>query len=106
MVSLHEVYTIKIWWKPVQFPWCTPDFNEVSSFCGNVMEILFTDRRDMVSLHEVYTIKIWWKPVQFPWCTPDFNEVSSFCGNVMEILCKLDTYTKISIVESIPLRPV
>ncbi|EXX70810.1 hypothetical protein RirG_084140 [Rhizophagus irregularis DAOM 197198w] len=60
----------------------------------------------MVSLHEVYTIKIWWKPVQFPWCTPDFNEVSSFCGNVMEILCKLDTYTKISIVESIPLRPV
>ncbi|CAB4405268.1 unnamed protein product [Rhizophagus irregularis] len=65
-----------------------------------------TDRRDMVSLHEVYTIKIWWKPVQFPWCTPDFNEVSSFCGNVMEILCKLDTYTKVSIVETIPLRPV
>ncbi|CAB4483212.1 unnamed protein product [Rhizophagus irregularis] len=35
--GLHEVYTIKIWWKPVQFPWFRPDFNEVS---GNVMEIL------------------------------------------------------------------
>ncbi|CAG8768226.1 16292_t:CDS:1, partial [Rhizophagus irregularis] len=22
------------------FPWCMPDFNEVSSFCGNVMEML------------------------------------------------------------------
>ncbi|CAB4487408.1 unnamed protein product [Rhizophagus irregularis] len=38
--GLYEVYTIKILWKPVQFPWCTPDFNEASSFCRNVMEIL------------------------------------------------------------------
>ncbi|GET55607.1 hypothetical protein RIR_jg42501.t1 [Rhizophagus irregularis DAOM 181602=DAOM 197198] len=40
-LGLREVYTIKIWWKLVQFPWYAPDFNEVSSFRGNVMEMLW-----------------------------------------------------------------
>jgi hypothetical protein len=68
---------------------------------------LSTGRRDIVNIKFI-PLKFGGNLSNF-YSAPDFNEVSSFCGMLWKC-CEIRQvsiiYTKVSIVETIPLRPV